>query len=66
MGSPSPSPGGQDSPDQLPSLATPDSSKENAKDIQGKRKKIDIKEVFNTDEDDSQATNKKRKLVPIG
>lgn len=35
----------------------------------GKRKKLDVKEVFNNDEDDEDSnmgSNKKRKLVPLG
>lgn len=33
---------------------------------QGKRKKVDLREVFNPDEDDSSTQVKKRKLVPLG
>lgn len=32
-----------------------------------KKKKLDVKEVFNNDEDEESTTiNKKRKLVPLG
>lgn len=31
-----------------------------------KRKKADLREVFNPDEDDSNTQVKKRKLVPLG
>lgn len=31
-----------------------------------KRKKVDLREVFNPDEDDSNTQVKKRKLVPLG
>lgn len=31
-----------------------------------KRKKLEIKAVFNADEDDTDTTKKKRKLVPLG
>lgn len=33
---------------------------------QPKRKKLDLREVFNPDEDDSATQVKKRKLVPLG
>lgn len=31
-----------------------------------KRKKVDLREVFNPDEDDTNTQVKKRKLVPLG
>lgn len=44
------------------------SPNQNANIIKDKKKKVDLKEVFNTDDDDEStiSNSKKRKLVPLG